>query len=379
VKRALLALLAAGCPAPATKPQEPLKDTITVGEGDPRTQMIAQIQDDVLEAYERDDPPELRTDLVDAKIGGARVGVAPTDILVGDELSRAGSRWPLAVDRDTAEARSKRLEIHLAQDTSAAWTFDEVSWRIKMCGRVAVIPLRITSLYAHDGDRWVPVVEHVSFARQPVQTREGALVGTPVKSAVVSRDIADDLSGALNPVLSGAIRDPNVLSASPDALLLGPDVAAEWHGPATLDARLVELAKDGKLAREDRRIGTIGRTTGTASIAYWVGNLVADLPARPGLRAGKVRLRGTFVFEKRKITTNTLGPPDAQGKVKVVSTTSTDRWVLVQGHVSAPISDQDLATLVFGTSLVALDPLRVTCDDGSPAAVPSPKAPPAAR
>jgi len=378
VKRALLVLLA-GCPAPATKPQEPLKDTITVGEGDPRTQMVAQIQDDVLEAYERDDPPELRTDLVDSKIGGARIGVAPTDVFVGDELPKAGSRWPLAVDRDTTEARSKRLEIHLAQDISAAWTSDEVSWRIKMCGRTAVIPLRITALYAHDGDRWVPVVEHVSYARAPVQTREGGLVGTGVKSAVVSRDIADDLSGALNPVLSGAIRDPNVLSASPDALLLGPDVAAEWHGPATIDARLVELAKDGKLAREDRRIGTIGRTAGTATIAYWVGNLVADVPARPGLRAGKVRLRGTFVFEKRKITTNTLGPPDAQGRVKVTGTASFDRWVLVQGHVSAPISDQDLATIVFGTSLIALDPLRVTCDDGSPPGVPNPKAPPAAR
>src|SRR5262249_40963953 len=301
------------------------------------------------------------------------------DVLIGDEVSRAPSRWPLLADRDSTEARSKRLEIHLAQDRSAAWTFDEVSWRIRICGRMAVIPLRITSLYPPPGGRWVPVPEPLPSVPLAAQMREGTLFGNAIKAAVVSRDVADDLSGALNPVLSGAIRDPNVLSASPDALLLGPDVGAEWHGPATLDARLVELAKDGKLAREDRRIGTIGRTTGTATIAYWVGNLVADVPARPGPRAGKVRLRGTFVFEKRKITTNTLGPPDAQGKVKVTSTVSTDRWVLVQGHVSAPISDQDLATLVFGTSLVALDPLRVTCDDGSPGAVPSPKAPPAVR
>jgi hypothetical protein len=50
-----------------------------------------------------------------------------------------------------------------------------------------------------------------------------------------------------------------------------------------------------------------------------------------------------------------------------------------QGHVSALISDQDLATFVFGTALVTLNPLRITCDDGSPAAATNPKAPPAAR
>jgi hypothetical protein len=52
-----------------------------------------------------------------------------------------------------------------------------------------------------------------------------------------------------------------------------------------------------------------------------------------------VRLRGTFVFEKRA-----------------------DRWVVVQGHLSEPIDDADLAQLVFGTSLVGDKPLTLTCD-----------------
>jgi hypothetical protein len=39
--------------------------------------MIAQIQDDVPESYERDEPPELRTDLIDAPIGGARTASVP--------------------------------------------------------------------------------------------------------------------------------------------------------------------------------------------------------------------------------------------------------------------------------------------------------------
>jgi len=58
-------------------------------------------------------------------------------------------------------------------------------------------------------------------------------------------------------------------------------------------------------------------------------------------------LRGTFVFEKRG-----------------------DSWVIVQGHVSEPITDYALANRVFGTALESVnlesgEALRVTCDDGS--------------
>jgi hypothetical protein len=282
-------------------------------------------------------------------------------MLVNDELVHVRSRWPLGVERDASEVRSKRLEIHLSQDTSAAWMFDEVSWRIKVCGRVAVIPLRITALYAHDGDRWIEVFEHLSFARPAAPTLDGHLAGIQVKSEVIDRELADDVSGALNPVLSNAIRDPNVLATSSDAMLLGPDIAAEWHGPATTSARLV----DGRLQTESRRVGTIGQSVSKATIAYWVGTLVADLPQTTSSRAGRARLRGAFVFEKRKITTNTMSAPDDAGHVKVTSTATTNRWVLVQGHVSAPIADEDLATTVFGTSLLSIDPLRLECTDST--------------
>jgi hypothetical protein len=49
---------------------------------------------------------------------------------------------------------------------------------------------------------------------------------------------------------------------------------------------------------------------------------------------------------------------------------------MVQAHVSQPIGDQDLATRVFGTALTSTalesgEPLKVTCDDGSPQRVQS--------
>jgi hypothetical protein len=127
--------------------------------------------------------------------------------------------------------------------------------------------------------------------------------------------------------------------------LLAPDPESEWHGDQDLaGAQLV----DGTLTAADRRIGTVALPDTPATIAYWIGNFIADLPPRQGMPGGKVRLRGTFVFEKRD-----------------------DRWIVVQGHLSQPIYDNDLASIVFGTSLLSTRedlahglPLQVACDDG---------------
>jgi hypothetical protein len=218
----------------------------------------------------------------------------------------------------------------------------------------------MTALYAHDGDRWVEVFEHLSFGDVPAPTAE--LYGLQVKSAVVDRGLADDLSRTLAPLLFRQTqRLADVVSLDPQhlaeadltkpapTLLLAPDRDGEWHG--TDDISRAQLV-DGTLTADDRRIGTIGPSLASSTVAYWVGNFVADLADRPGVKAGKVRLRGTFVFEKRA-----------------------GRWVIVQGHVSKPIDDVNLASIVFGTALVNDKPLQITCDDGSrgvtvPAAAP---------
>jgi hypothetical protein len=299
-------------------------------------------------------------------------------VLIAGELERAPSRWPLRVDKDMpSDVRSKRLETHLAQDYSAAWVADELSWRIQMCGRTAVIPLRITMLYAHDGDRWVPVFEHMSFARAPEPQRDGSLYGKQIPSQVPSADFKDELSNIVGPVLSQSPTRKRVLASGPEAMLLGPDIDTEWHGPEVLDAQIT-AGPAKKL--EDRRIGYVGRSLGKSTIAYWIGNVIADLPARPGVAAGKVRLRTTFVFERRR---KVKAGDRSQLAGKSCGEDSSDcSWVLVQGHVSQPIGDQDLANRVFGTALMSPnlesgEPLRVTCDDGSSAAlrVPAPRAP----
>jgi hypothetical protein len=359
----------AGCPRPqaVTKTTAPDRDTgAPDSEVERRQRMIGELQDDILSSYERDEPFDTDTQLIDPKVGPARIGVGPGDVLVGDDVKqRASSRWPLFVTHDMpTDVRSKRLDIHLAADrqVSAAWMSDDVSWRITLCGRTAVIPLRMTALYAHDGDRWVQVFEHLSFGDVPLPTDD--LYGLQIKPVVVDRALADELSRTIAPALyHQTSRLPQVVSLDPKHLaeddltqpaptfLLAPDPDGEWHG--TEDISHAQLV-DGTLDPDDRRIGTIGPSAATSTIAYWVGNFVAELAERPGVKAGRVRLRGSFVFEKRR-----------------------GSWVIVQGHVSKPIDDLALAQRVFGTALVSEKPLQVSCDDGRREAPPTPPAPPA--
>lgn len=368
MRRALAAaavLALAACPGRNKSSTAPLADPVSSSDGNVVAGMLAELQDDVLTAYDRDEPPDVETGMVPPQIGGARIGVGPGDVLIAAELERAPSRWPLRIDRETPTlVRSKRLELHLAQDLSAAWVSDELSWRLELCGRTATIPLRVTMLYARDGDRWVQVFEHLSFGHAPAPHRDGQLYGATIPAAVVTGDLRDELSRVAAPLLFNQLsRDPSVIATGPEAMLLGPDITAEWHGADVLRAQLVP----GRLSAEDRRIGTVGRSPGTSTIAYWIGNVVADLPARPGVGAGKARLRATFVFEKRRVQ-------NAKDKVDPRSCSAAPegcRWVMVQAHVSQPIGDQDLATRVFGTALTSTalesgESLKITCDDGSP-------------
>lgn len=372
---AALPWLAAGCASSSSARTTTSQDPVPSDDEATRlAHLLGELQDDILTSYDRDEPPELDSGMIDAKVGTARVGAGPDDFYTGEDLrkpsarDRPASRWPLDVDRSTRNyVRSKRLEIQVAADQTAAWMSDELSWRIRMCDRTAVIPLRLTALYAHDGDRWVPVFEHLSFgwAPTPLDTPRPR----PIKTAVVSGDLRDELSGVVSRGLVRVPHDPEVVAQDPSALALGPDAGDEWHGPHVLEARLPA----GKL--EDRRVGTIGRTVGDATVAYWVGDFVAEVAARPGVAAGKVRMRVTYVFEKRR----------AAGKGSCARDPSKGqppadcRWLLVQSHMSQAITDDELTRQVFGTALISSGPLALDCSDGTrpmaPVAVPRRGAP----
>ena len=390
MKRALVAaaLVACGNRTPKKPVVADPNGGITETDAERRAGLRDELQDEILGSYERDELPDVETTMIPPQVGPARINVGPGDVLFADAVRRmAWSRWPLQLVPGTpTNVRSKRLEIHLSNEkhVSAAWMSDELSWRITLCNRTAVIPLRMTALYAHDGDRWVQVFEHMSFGRRPEPSPDGNLRGAPLLNPGEvcpargaadrcpifdhpRRDVSDELSRVLQALLSGLPdRMSGVVATAPlsddpsvpaPTVLLGPAAEAEWHGDQSLDK--IQLV-DGKVKLEDRRIGVITSREGSvknATVAYWVGNLTADLRDPPG----RVRLRGTFVFEKRK-----------------------DKWVVVQGHISEPIDDYDLALRIWGTALIAEKPLQITCDDGrrsvTPATVqssPEPAAPPA--
>jgi len=377
VTRALVVAVVALAGCPRAKPPQTGggSDHFDPDRDETRRRSLAELQDQILLSYERDEPADIESPMIppridDKKVGHpiapGRIGVGPGDALFAGELERAPSRWPLDVAPLTpTSAHSKRLEVHLSQDGTAAWAFDEISWRIGMCGRQAVIPLRMTGLYARDGDRWVTVFEHVSFGHIPSPLR--GVPPKPIATEVIDRELADNLSRILSPVLYRKIdQAPKVIGTGAEVMLLGPDLSSEWHGPDVLGAKLTA----GNMKLEDRRVGVVGHGMKDTTIAYWIGNLTADLPGRPGVPPGKAWLRATFVFEYRRRVTVQVGKAKqvtaTEAETKSCAEDSTDcEWVLVLGHVSEPINDEDLATTVFGTALISPKPLQVTCDDGS--------------
>ena len=220
---------------------------------------------------------------------------------------------------------------------------------------------------------------------------------------MISSDLVDELSGVLARGQLHTTRTAAAVSTGPEAMMLGPDIYDEWHSADVLASSLPTLG----LRAEDRRVGVLGGAPDDVTIAYWIGNFVASLPARPGIAAGKARMRGTFVFERRRLVKveierkrgarpsaraedESCAAPPGETPEQKAKRLAACPWVLVQGHVSQPIDDGpdlsgerhdivDLATLVFGTALVSPKPLEVTCEDGSPVRAPAaPSRPPPA-
>jgi hypothetical protein len=351
---------AAACGSAPRRKLPPLADQVATGDRDPDKALLAELQTDVLDGYGRDEPPELETEVLPV-VGAARIGVGPGDVMVEQEqeLSNASSRWPLMIGADTkTSVHSKRLEMHLSTDWSAAWITDEVSWRIELCGRTLVIPLRLTAMYGRDGDRWVLAMEHLSTGAPSPDlglaptTGSDRLVGRSIPAAAVSPELAVALTEAMAQVLRSPIPASPLVSIGPEAALIGPQWAQEWRGPDLLSQTLVP----GALAIEEGRSGVVGRSVAEATVAYWVGTLVAT-----SVTSVRTRLRATFVFERRADLATGVPevasvPPGTKAAQRPPA-----QWVVVQGHVSAPVDDEMLARGTVGSALTGLNPLAAQC------------------
>jgi hypothetical protein len=96
-------------------------------------------------------------------------------------------------------------------------------------------------------------------------------------------------------------------------------------------------------------------------VAYWIGNYLAapppPPPGAPPIAAGKIRMRVSYIFEKR------CPKPDAKAKDQPKAC----RWTLVQAHMSQPITDEELTRQIYGSAVTSTNPLALDCSDHPPA------------
>ena len=251
-------------------------------------------------------------------------GVTPNDVVIG--------RRPVEAGRDRRIYRvlgptllSKNLDVHLSEDGSVGWTFDEMSYRVPYQGRTASIPIRSTELYVRDFDRWVLVMQHQSYAVSFDDLRTLAASGAlEAPKRFPSRAVAKGARDLVS--LVGRLHNGSGPIAQADAVLvLLPDRDHEVRGAdAAQTSSLAALFGAGTtVGLRDYRIGLAkgGR------IAWMAANLVVRTGVGEGSESAvDIGLRGTYVFQ--------LG---AGG------------WEVVQMHISAAVPEGELSRRMFGT------------------------------
>lgn len=260
-------------------------------------------------------------------------GVEPDDVVAG--VSPA-SLWE---DRRLFRGRrlrmlSRNLDIHVSRDRSVGWVFDEMSYRVPHRGREASIPLRVTSLYTRDVDRWVLAMQHTSYPRSNGDIERAARAGEQSELGRFQTGYSvDGPATALRRIVwrvsSGAI-GPHYrerrMADSADALVLLPGPRQEYLGASvrhapTLAALFGADGAEATVEIGDHRI----EVARNGEVAWMAANLGARVPGGDE-DAGTVKLRGTFVLEDRP----------GRG------------WVVVQSHVSAATSQDVIAERIFG-------------------------------
>jgi len=319
--------------------------------------LLRELEVEVLEGYEL---PTFELAVpgtaVSAEVGAVHIGVGPLDIDAGrSATASAVDRWPLLPVDELGgrldDVESKRLEMHLAHDLTTAWVFDEVSYRIPGCVdrdggyKPVVVPLRMTSVFVRDGERWVAVLEHLSYPQRIADIVERAK--GPVGARLGKRrDPRPEVTGAIE-LLQRAIAPelpdidrPLLWAESDDALALWPDPDQELRrGAVVAGASLAQAFDAGKVTLESWRVGMSPDPNGGVaggSVAWIAGTLRVEARRARGdtIEIVPLRLRATFVLERR----------DVAGAL---------RWQVVQSHVSVPVDDDTLMKVTLGESALA--------------------------
>jgi ketosteroid isomerase-like protein len=254
----------------------------------------------------------------------ALFGVTADAALVG-RLPATGAPDHLVFRALGPEILGKNLEVELSRDDAVGWVFDEMSYRVTVDNHLASIPIRQTSAWVRDFDRWVELAEHWSYAvpvDELVRLAKSDALARPrafkTSPAHYGTEIFDVVARAMT-----AVGDERAaLFAEPARLLvLYPDV--ELRGDAALAAPpLAAWFGDGAsiVVREHRLLMTKSR-----ALAIVVANLAVQVAADGA--PVELGLRATYVLERVD-----------------------KRWRIAQQHVSAGLTLEQLSRRVFGRS-----------------------------
>src|SRR6266545_4302874 len=245
----------------------------------------------------------------------ALFGVPPGDVVVGLR-PRAAGRDRRLFRTMSPTLLAKNLEIHLSPDGSVGWTFDEMSYRVPYGGRMASIPIRNTSLFVRAFDRWVLVMEHLSYPTSIDDLRAAAAAHRSEQPARFPSRTAEgparELVRLVGLLHNAEPRDlGRRVAPAPGTLVLLPDPDHELHGQdaATGPSLATLFGPNATVGLRDYRVGIAE----DSAVAWMAANLVVRTVVND--EQVDIGMRGTYVFRR-----------DARG------------WALVQMHVSAPIS-----------------------------------------
>lgn len=252
-------------------------------------------------------------------------GVTPEDVVTGVQ-PRAAARDRRLYRVMSPTVLAKNLELHLAPDASVGWTFDEMSYRVPYAGRVASIPIRNTSLFVREIDRWVLVVEHQSYAISIDDLRSAAAARrAPPPRRFPSRALGDTTRELVR--LVGLLHNAEPgdagrrVAPGPDTLILLPDRDHELRGQDAVSGPSLAIlfGPNTTVGLRDYRVGVAH----DGAVAWMAANLVVRTTVND--EQVDIGMRGTYVFRR-----------DPRG------------WELVQMHVSAPVTEPELSRRVFG-------------------------------
>jgi len=299
---AVAAVLLAACNGQKPAMRTPLVDSAPVSEGDTSGRLVRELELEVLASYERQVLDHVAASAaVDPLVGLSGFGVGPGDLLRG--ATPAHDRWPVSeVDGQRVEIVSRRLELFLSTDRTVGWSYDDISLRLPVCGRIASIPLRVAQVYVRDSERWTLVAEHVAYAQPMGRWLDGARGpdGDKLSPQLENQPDSKQAQEALVQLLTGQGDRPAIWAEQASVLAVWPDPLHVLRGGA---------ARTGPtLARTLGDTGDVGVDLDGLRLALGPGRNVAIANATilarvTRLRAGAeepvdVRLRGTFVLER---------------------------------------------------------------------------------